>query len=71
MVEPILALTDAEEGHAGEPIDVRADYIVAARPAKHGTDLIVLGGGFIPVREARTTVRRMWKAALRPARKKP
>lgn len=64
-MQHILELTDAEEGHAGEPIDVSAPSIVAIRPAKHGTDIILSGGTFIPVREPHTSVRKKWKAALK------
>lgn len=61
----ILQLTDAEEGHAGEAIDVVASAVVSYRPAKHGTDLILSGGAFIPVREAFATVRRLMMARLK------
>lgn len=71
MADPILTLTDAEEGHAGEPIDVAVAHIVSIRPAKHGTDIILSGGTFIPVREAFTMVRKKWTATYRPERKKP
>lgn len=64
----LLQLTDAEEGHAGEPIDVVAAAVVSYRPAKHGTDVILSGGAFIPVREAFATVRRLLAARLREAK---
>lgn len=55
----VVSFTDAEEGHAGEPIDIVASAIVSYRPAKHGTDIILAGGAFIPVREPFAGVRRL------------